>query len=133
MNRRILTTFCAVVITAVVAIGCSTPGEEGDPTYTFDPVLVSTYQLATEIEAGPDGLGRDIDLNDVPILLGYVTDDPMLHADAFVPLAEALQDPARYSNADSEVWTYDSDEHCPFDDMPDQRPLVLDWLERFAD
>lgn len=77
-------------------------------------------------------LGVDIDLNAVPILMGYVTNDPMLHADAFVPLAEALEDPTRYSNADSEVWRYDSDEHCPFEDMPDQRPMMLDWLERFA-
>ncbi len=77
-------------------------------------------------------LGVDIDLNDVPILMGYVTEDPMLHNDAFIPLAEALQDPTRYSNADSEVWRYESDEHCPLEDMADQRPLMLDWFERFA-
>ncbi len=76
-------------------------------------------------------LGVDIEMNDVPILLGYVTNDPMLHNDAFIPLADALQDPARYSNADSDVWRYESDEHCPLEDMADQRPLMLDWFERF--
>ena len=78
-------------------------------------------------------LGVDIHLDDVPVLMGYVTDDPMLHSDYFTPLAEALRDPTRYSNADSEVWRYESNEHCPLEDMADQRPRMLDWLERFTD
>jgi pimeloyl-ACP methyl ester carboxylesterase len=109
---------------------------------TEGAILVGAAQYLVDFYGSIEGtreyslgyrLGVDIDLNDVPILLGYVTEDPMLHNDAFVPLAEALQDPARYSNADSEVWRYESNEHCPFEDMPDQRPMMLDWFERFAD
>ena len=76
-------------------------------------------------------LGVDVDLDDIPILMGYVTKDPLLHLDAYMPLAEALADSERYSNEFSQVKEFDSDEHCPFKDYLDQHDFVIDWLEQF--
>ena len=54
MKKTILSAAGTLLIVAALAAGCGEAGEQGDPEYTFDPVLVSTFQLATETEAGPD-------------------------------------------------------------------------------
>jgi len=76
-------------------------------------------------------LGVDVHLDDVPIMMGYVTNDPLLHLDAYMPLADALGDPSRYVNEHSQIKMFDSDEHCPFKDYLDQHDPLIDWLEQF--
>lgn len=74
-------------------------------------------------------LGVDVQLDEVPITLAWVTEDGLLHHDAFAALDAALQDPARYSNPRGQVFSYDSNEHCPLKDLPNLHPMILDWLE----
>ncbi len=74
-------------------------------------------------------LGLDVRLDDVPITLAWVTEDGLLHHDAFSALDAALQDPERYSNPLGQVLSYDSNEHCPIKDLPNLHPLILDWLD----
>jgi len=75
-------------------------------------------------------LGVDIDLDDVPVTMAWVTEDGLLHNDAFSALDVALRDPERYSNPHGQVFSYESNEHCPIKDMPNLHPMILDWLEQ---
>jgi len=102
---------------------------------TIDNYLEAFNGGRTGAEAYSLGLtlGDGIDLDHLPIYLGWTPEDENLGPAVVEPLVDALSDPQRYSNPLSEVHEFPVRDHCAITTDETRRAEAMDWLESAAD